>query len=79
MSLLPFIAIGAAILFFMLKASGVLDLLASAGRDRQEKRRKWGQELLENAKDDPDLNSRLQVFKEFLEDQTEADNPPDPD
>jgi hypothetical protein len=61
--------IGAAIIFFILKASGVLDLLAHSGKDRSETKRRWGQELLENAKDDPELNRRLQVFKDFLDDQ----------
>lgn len=73
MSLLPFVVIGAAILFFILKASGAFDLLAGYGRDHPESKKRWGRELLENAKDDPDLNRRLQVFKDFLEDQGGAD------
>jgi hypothetical protein len=70
LSLLPLVVIGAAILFFVLKASGALDRLADSGKDHPEAKRRWGQELLENAKDDPDLNRRLQVFKDFLDDQS---------
>lgn len=75
MSLLPFIAIGAAILFIILKASGALDALADSGTDRAQSKRKWGQELLENAKDDPELNRRLEVFKDFLDEQSNAEDP----
>ncbi|MDF1499443.1 MAG: hypothetical protein P1P76_03115 [Anaerolineales bacterium] len=77
MSLLPLVVIGAAILFFVLKASGVLDLLADSGKDRPDSKRRWGQELLENAKDDPELNRRLQVFKEFLDEKSDAEDPSD--
>lgn len=70
MSLLPLVVIGAAVLFFVLKATGALDRLADSGRDRPETKRRWGQELLENAKDDPELNRRLQVFKDFLDEQS---------
>ncbi len=70
MSLLPLFVIGAGILFFVLKASGTLDRLADLGKDHPETKRRWGQELLENAKGDPDLNRRLQVFKDFLDEQS---------
>jgi hypothetical protein len=79
LSLLPFVVIGAAILFFILKASGALDLLAGSGRDRPETKRRWGRELLENARDDPELNRRLQVFKDFLDDQSGVDDPSEDD
>lgn len=74
MSLLPWFVIGAAILFFVLKASGALDLLADYGRDRPETKQHWGRKLLENAKDDPELNRRLEVFKDFLNDQSEPED-----
>ncbi|MGD2161565.1 MAG: hypothetical protein PVI81_09125 [Anaerolineales bacterium] len=77
MSLLPLVVIGAAIIFFVLKATGALDLLADAGKDRPETKKRWGQELLESAKDDPELNRRLQVFKDFLDEQEGASNPSD--
>ena len=79
MTLLPFVVIGAAILFFILKASGALDLLAGSGRDRPETKRRWGRDLLESAKDDPELNRRLQVFKDFLDDQSRVDDPSEED
>ncbi len=79
MSLLPLVVIGAAIIFFILKATGALDLLADSGKDRPETKRRWGQELLENAKDDPELNRRLQVFKDFLDDQEGTGKPSDQD
>ncbi|MGD8634387.1 MAG: hypothetical protein PVF85_12500 [Anaerolineales bacterium] len=67
MSLLPLVVIGAAILFFVLKATGTLDMLADLGKDSQETKKRWGQKLIESAKADPDLNERLEVFKDFLE------------
>jgi hypothetical protein len=67
LSLLPLVVIGAAILFFVLKATGTLDMLADLGKDSQETKRRWGQRLIESAKADPDLNERLEVFKDFLE------------
>ena len=70
MSFLPVIVIGAAVLFFVLKATGALDRLADLGKDRPETKMRWGKKLLENAKDDPDLNRRLQVFKDFLDEQS---------
>jgi hypothetical protein len=67
LSLLPLVVIGAAILFFVLKATGTLDMLADLGKDSQETKKRWGQKLIESAKADPDLNERLEVFKDFLE------------
>jgi hypothetical protein len=74
LSFLPWVVIGAAILFFVLKASGALDLLADYGRDRPETKQRWGRKLLENAKDDPELNRRLEVFKDFLDDQSDPED-----
>lgn len=79
MSLLPLVVIGAAILFFVLKATGALDRMADLGRDSQETKRRWGQKLIENAKVDPDLNERLEVFKDFLERQDGPDDAPPQD
>lgn len=79
MSLLPLVVIGAAILFFVLKATGTLDRMADLGRDSQETKRRWGQKLIENAKVDPDLNERLEVFKDFLERQDGPDDAPPQD
>lgn len=79
MSLLPWVVIGAAILFFILKASGVLDRLADLGQDQPETKKHWSQKLLESAKDDPELNRRLEVFKDFLDNQSDPEDPTDRD
>jgi hypothetical protein len=77
LSLLPWVVIGAAILFFVLKASGVLDLLADLSQDRPETKQHWSRKLLESAKDDPELNRRLEVFKDFLDNQSDPEDPSD--
>lgn len=70
--MLPYIVIAAAILFFLLKRSGFFESLSS--QDGKEKtRRRWGQRVMRELGQDPELNQRLEVFKDFLESQPDED------
>jgi hypothetical protein len=71
--MLPFIVIVAAILFFLLKRSGIFDELGTRDADGVSRRRKWGRRLIEEIEEDPELNQRLEVFKDFLENQQDED------
>ncbi len=71
--MLPYIVIVAAILFFLLKLSGIIDELGTRDADGVSRRRKWGRRLIEEIEEDPELNQRLEVFKDFLENQQDED------
>jgi hypothetical protein len=65
--MLPFIVITAAILFFVLQRSGIFeDIRGQAGNSRRTRRR-WGERVMRELERDPELNKRLEVFKDFLD------------
>lgn len=70
--MLPYIVIIAAIVFFLLKRSGFFESLRTRD-DKQKTRRQWGQRLMRELEQDPELNKRLEVFKDFLEDQQDEE------
>jgi hypothetical protein len=71
--MLPYIVITAAIVFFLLKRSGIFDdLRAQDGKDRTARRR-WGSRIKRELEQDPELNQRLEVFKDFLDSQQDEE------
>ena len=71
--MLPYIVITAAIVFFLLKRSGVFeDLRVQDGKDNTS-RRWWGRRVMRELEQDPELNQRLEVFKDFLENQQDEE------
>lgn len=64
--MLPYIVIGAAIFYFLLRKSGFFESLQRLeGADQP--RQRWGRRIIQEIESDPDLNQRLEVFKDFLE------------
>jgi hypothetical protein len=64
--MLPFIVITAAIIFFLLQRGGFFEnLRRQNGGDPP--RRKWGRRIIKELEQDPELNQRLEVFKDFLD------------
>jgi hypothetical protein len=64
--MLPFVAFGAAVLFLIVKYSGMLDAFTEAMRGGGRRASEWRMEarrLLEH----PDSDSRLEIYREFLE------------
>ena len=70
--MLPFIVIAAAIVFFLLKRSGFFESLRAQDDDQKPPRR-WRQRLMQELEQDPELNQRLEVFKDFLENQQDEE------
>ena len=66
--MLPFIGITAAILFFVLWRTGVLDELRKWSLSQQRGPVKPKRELLADQAEDPEMSKRLEVFEEFIED-----------
>ncbi|TFH34081.1 MAG: hypothetical protein E4G99_10215 [Anaerolineales bacterium] len=71
--MLPFIVIIAATLYFLIVRSGIFDDLRS---QPGKTRRGWGVRLLRELERDPELNQRLEVFKDFLETQSDDEDQP---
>jgi len=69
--MLPFIVITAAILFFILQRSGIFDDLRRQAGNSRKNRQRWSERVKRELERDPELNKRLEVFKDFL------DNEPD--
>jgi hypothetical protein len=72
--MLPYIVITLAVIYFVMKGTGLLDEIARSWRsqgDREEQNiRRW----FERGSADGDLNHRLEVFKDFLVDDNEVDD-----
>ena len=71
--MLPYIVIVAAVLFFLLKRSGIFENLNREKSDTDASRRHWGKRVLRELERDPETNKRLEVFKDFLESQQDED------
>jgi hypothetical protein len=71
--MLPYIVITAAIVFFLLKRSGIFDDLRAQDGDRGNTRRRWGKRIQRELEQDPELNQRLEVFKDFLDNQQDEE------
>ena len=74
--MLPFIVISAAILFFLLNRSGVFNDARRGNGEKGRARKRWGQRFLDELESDPELNQRLDVFKDFLEGQSDEEEKP---
>jgi hypothetical protein len=72
--MLPYIVIVAALVFFLLKRSGIFDNLTGENGDTDSARRHWGKRVLRELERDPETNKRLEVFKDFLESQQDEDD-----
>jgi hypothetical protein len=72
--MLPYIVIVAALLFFILKRSGIFENLSGEKSDTDASRRHWGKRVLRELERDPETNKRLEVFKDFLESQQDEDD-----
>jgi len=68
--LLPFIVISAAILFFFLNRSGIFNELRGKNGGT---RKRWGKRVQDELERDPKLNQRLEVFKDFLDSQSDEE------
>jgi hypothetical protein len=65
--MLPYIVITAAIIFFLLQRSGLFDELRRREQDPESHRRRWGKRVQRELEQDPEVNQRLEVFKDFLD------------
>ncbi len=70
--MLPYIVITAAIMYFLLRKSGFFESLQRQDGNRPS-RKIWGRQILRELQEDPELNKRLEVFKDFLEDEQDED------
>lgn len=71
--MLPYIVITAAIVFFLLKRSGIFDDLRAQDGEGRTSRRRWGRRVMREIEQDPELNQRLEVFKDFLDNQQDEE------
>jgi hypothetical protein len=65
--MLPYIVITAAIIFFLLQRSGLFEELRRRDRDVDRPRRRREERVQRKLDHDPEVNQRLEVFKDFLE------------
>jgi hypothetical protein len=71
--MLPYIVITAAIVFFLLKRSGIFDDLRAQDGEGHLSPRRWGRRVMREIEQDPELNQRLEVFKDFLDNQQDEE------
>lgn len=71
--MLPYIVITAAIIFFLLRRSGIFDDLGDQEGKKSSSRQSWGRRILRELERDPEMNQRLEVFKDFLESQQDEE------
>ena len=72
--MLPYIVITLAVIYFVMKGSGLLDELARSRRSKVDREGPIPQGWLERLSKETDLNHRLEVFKDFLMDDHEDED-----
>ena len=65
--MLPFIGITAALLFFVLWRTGMLDELRKWSLSRQRGPEKPKRELLTDQVEDVEMSKRLEIFEQFID------------
>lgn len=71
--MLSYIALSLAVIFLVLKLTGFLDEFTEAMRGGRDGGVRWLQKLLGPPPEDPDLEKRLDVFKDFFEGQSDEE------
>jgi hypothetical protein len=71
--MLPFVVILSAVVFLILKISGILDDFTNAMRGFWETRDGRIREIIKELSFDNDADDRLEVFREFLSDKPDTD------
>ena len=72
--ILPFIVIILAVIYFVMKGTGFLDEISKSWGTQGDPEDQQGWRLLERMRNDPEMNRRLEVFKDFLGDNNEDED-----
>jgi hypothetical protein len=65
--MLPIIGLAAALLFFVLWRTGVLDELRNWSLSQRRGPEKPRRDLLADQAEDPEMSKRLEIFEEFID------------
>ena len=72
--MLPYIVIILAVVYFVLKGAGFLEELSKSRRTQDDSEEQPGWRLLDQMRNDSEMNRRLEVFKDFLSDNNEDED-----
>ncbi|MES0340258.1 MAG: hypothetical protein ABUK16_05740 [Anaerolineales bacterium] len=72
--MLPYIVIILAVVYFVMKGTGFLDEFSKSQRTQDDPEDQQGWRLLDRMRNDPEMNRRLEIFKEFLGDNNEDED-----
>ncbi len=72
--MLPYIVIMLAVVYFVMKGTGILDEYSKSRHTQDDSEEQPGWRLLERMRNDTEMNRRLEVFKEFLGDNNEDED-----
>lgn len=72
--MLPYIVIILAVVYFVMKGTGFLDEFSKSRRTQDDPEEQQGWRLLNRMRNDPEMNRRLEIFKEFLGDNNEDED-----
>ncbi|MCJ7569180.1 MAG: hypothetical protein MUO58_16800 [Anaerolineales bacterium] len=64
--MLPYIVIILAVVYFVMKGTGLLDEFAKSRRTQGDPEESLGRRLLDRMRTESDMNRRLEVFKDYL-------------
>ena len=73
--MLPFLGITAALVFFLLWRTGILDELRKWSLSQQKGPEKPRRGLLTDQIEDPEMSKRLEVFEEFIDELPDEEEP----
>jgi hypothetical protein len=73
--MIPVIVVALVIVYVILKATGLFDELIKFSRDFQRGDSSWRQKYLKWVEEDPQVQERLEVFKDYLD--AQPDDEPD--
>ncbi len=72
--MLPYIVIILAVVYFVIKGTGLLDEFSKSRRTQDDSEEQPGWRLLDRMRNDSEMNRRLEVFKDFLGDNNEDED-----
>ncbi len=72
--MLPYIVIILAVVYFVLKGTGFLEEFSKSRRTQDDSEEQPGWRLLDQMRNDSEMNRRLEVFKDFLSDNNEDED-----
>jgi hypothetical protein len=73
--MLPLIVITAALVFFILWRTGILDELRRWSLSQQKGPEKPVRDLLTDQVEDPEMSKRLEIFEEFIDELPDDEDP----